>query len=71
MGIRVVYLGSQYFSDQLSCRKYFDPSYCLKDIDVYCFNQFIIIFGIYLIILIQHYSNSVLISGTHLSYSNY
>ena len=46
MDIRVAYLYSLYFSDQLSCIKFFHQSYGLKDIDFQSFIQFKRISGI-------------------------
>ena len=42
----VAYSYSLYFSEQLSCIKYFHLTYGLKDIDFLSFNHFIIISGI-------------------------
>ena len=42
----VAYSYSLYFSEQLSCIKYFHLTYGLKDINFLSFNQFIIISGI-------------------------
>ena len=50
MGMWIAYSCSLYFSEQLSCIKYFHPTYGLKDIDFQSFNQFIIIFGFSFII---------------------
>ena len=41
MDIRVAYSSSLYFSEQLSCIKFFHPTYGLKDINFYSLNQFI------------------------------
>ena len=40
MVIRLAYPGSLYFSDQLSCIKFLDPRYGLKDIDFISFKHF-------------------------------
>ena len=39
MDIQIAYSYSLYFSDQLSCIKFFDLSYGLKDIDFQSLNQ--------------------------------
>lgn len=41
VGIRVAYSYSLYFSEQLSGIKYFHPTYGLKDMNFYSFNQFL------------------------------
>ena len=44
VGVRAAYLYSLHFSEQLSCIKYFDLTYGLKDIDFQSFihfNQFL------------------------------
>ena len=50
VGIRVAYLYSLYFSEQLSCINYFDLTYGLKDINYQSFIQFKPISGISFII---------------------
>ena len=50
MGVRVAYSYSLYFSDQLSCIKYFHLNYGLKDIEFQSLNHFIAISRFLLII---------------------
>ena len=62
----VAYSYSLYFSEQLSCIKYFHLTYGLKDINFQSFNQFITISGIseiYLIIKLE-LSKTVLLTGS-------
>ena len=59
MDIRVVYPHSLYFSDQLSCIKFFHPSYGLKDIDFQSFKSFKRISGFIFIIKSNIIHNSV------------
>ena len=48
MGILVAYPYSLYFSEQLSCIKYFHLNYGLKDIEFQILNHFKLISGILL-----------------------
>ena len=52
MGMRVAYPGSLYFSEQLSCIKFFHRSYGLKVINFLSFNQLKAFSGFYLIVLL-------------------
>ena len=54
----VAYSYSLYFSEQLSCIKYFHLTYGLKDIDFLSFNHFIIISGILLLFKYNIIQNS-------------
>ena len=55
MDIRVVYSYSLDFSDQLSCIKFFHPSYGLKDIDFQSFKSFKRFSGFSFNIKLHHY----------------
>ena len=67
MDIQVAYSYSLDFSDQLSCIKFFHPTYGLKDIDFQSFIQFKRISGFLLLLKCNIIQNSVLTEGAHLS----
>ena len=55
----VAYSYSLYFSEQLSCIKFFHPTYGLKDINFPSFNQFISFTGFLLLFNLNIIKNSV------------
>ena len=61
--IRVVYPYSLYFSEQLSCIKFFHLTYGLKDIDFQSFIQFKRISG-FLLLINQHYPKQYWLTGS-------
>ena len=69
MDIRVAYPYSLYFSNHLSCIKFFHRSYGLKDIDFQSFIQFKRISGFLLLFKSNIIQNSALTEGAHLSYT--
>ena len=62
MGIRAAYTYPLYFSDQISCINYFNPTYGLKDIQFQSFIHFKIISG-FIVILNSTLSRIVLLTG--------
>src|SRR4051812_34112407 len=60
--IRIAYPYSLYFSDQLSCIKFFDPIYVLKDIDFISLINFktlkILFYLIIILLIIKSINNS-------------
>ena len=71
-GVWIAYSYSLYFSDQLSCINYFNPTYGLKDIEFQSFNQIKSISRFSLIFKYSIIQNSVvdlvkLTNGSHMS----